>query len=140
MSHLHFLEKLYKSAPINQKFFEASELKVSEKQANITLPISEDMFHAGKSLHGAVYFKLLDDAAYFAAASIEKEYFLLTKDYQIEFKRPVFGGKLFAEGTLGEVIENGYIASSVIKNEEGKIVAQGRGEFAKSRTKIGELN
>jgi len=92
-----------------------------------------EFYHAAMSLHGAIYFKLLDDAAYFAAASREEEFFLLTKSYQIQFKRPVTGGELRARGELVSSEGTEWIAKSELINEHGKQVAAGEGVFVKSR-------
>ena len=36
------------------------------------MPIKKDYFHALEAIHGSVYFKILDDAAFFAAQSVVK--------------------------------------------------------------------
>ncbi len=67
--HYHRLENLFQSAPLNQGIFAGSVMKVAKGQAEYKLDISEKYFHAAHAMHGAIYFKLLDDAAYNAAAS-----------------------------------------------------------------------
>ncbi|OEK02262.1 hypothetical protein BFP97_12365 [Roseivirga sp. 4D4] len=131
-AHYDSLERMFYAAPI-QDMLSGAAMKVEERKAAYSLSISKDYFHAAKALHGAVYFKLLDDAAYFAAASIEPTYFLLTKTYTIHFKRPVEIDELTA---TGEVISegNGVIVSrSVITNSAGKVVAEGEGQFVRSK-------
>jgi len=123
---------MFHAAPI-QEMLSGATMKVEAKKATYKLSIKKDYFHAAEALHGAIYFKLLDDAAYFAAASQEDTYFLLTRSYSIHFKRPVEIDQLTA---IGEVIseENGVIVSrSLITNSAGKIVAEGKGEFVRSK-------
>lgn len=134
MSKAHYskLERMFHAAPI-QEILSGAEMEVEDRKATYSLSIKEDYFHAAEALHGAVYFKLLDDAAYFAAASLEDTYFLLTKSYTIHFKRPVEVDQLTA---LGEVIseDQGVIVSkSVITNGAGKVVAEGEGQFVRSK-------
>ena len=50
------------------------------------MPIKEDYFHALNAIHGSVYFKMLDDAAFFAAQSVVEDYMLLTANFNISFK------------------------------------------------------
>ncbi|MCE7992203.1 MAG: PaaI family thioesterase [Roseivirga sp.] len=128
--HYQRLEQMFHKAPI-QGMLPGASMKVSEGKAEYSLQIEEDYFHAANAMHGAIYFKLLDDAAYFAAASLETECFILTKSYTIHFRRPVEADSLRA---LGEVVsvENGeFIAKSSIFNSAGKLVAQGEGIFVK---------
>ena len=132
-SHFRRLVHMFDVAPINQHLIKGATLSVSQKRAELHLKMRDEFYHAAMSLHGAIYFKLLDDAAYFAAASAEEEYFLYTKSYQINFKRPVTGGELIAKGELVEIGETEWIAKSEIFNEEHKLVAAGVGVFVKSR-------
>lgn len=138
MSNQHFrsLERMFQSAPINKSLIKGADLKVSDHEAELCLAMREELFHAAGSLHGAIYFKLLDDSAYFAAASAEEQYFLYTKEYQIRFKRPVTGGKLIAKGRLLEKGDHEWTAISEIIDENGKIVASGKGVFVKSNLKL----
>ncbi|MBO6495448.1 MAG: PaaI family thioesterase [Roseivirga sp.] len=137
--HYNFLVKLFHSAPINKTIFAGSDMSLSDGEAKYELTIKEEFFHGGEAMHGAIYFKLLDDAAYFACATEVDDYFLVTKSYQIEFVRPVMGGKLTAKGKLLKADENGFLASSEILNEEGKVVGKGEGIFVKSRKPMPKL-
>ncbi|MBO3698993.1 PaaI family thioesterase [Roseivirga sp. E12] len=134
MSKAHYdrLEQMFHSAPI-QNMLIGAEMSVEERKAIYSLNISKDYFHAAEALHGAIYFKLLDDAAYFAAASIESTYFLLTKSYTIHFKRPVEVDQLTATGEVVSENEKEIVSMSRIVNSAGKIVAEGEGLFVRSR-------
>ena len=132
-AHYRNLERMFAAAPINHELIKGAQLTVGDHQAELTLPINTVFFHAAGSLHGAIYFKLLDDSAYFAAASAEEECFLYTKSYKIHFKRPVSGGVLKAKGQLVEADDHEWIAISEIFNEHEQLVASGQGVFVKSR-------
>ncbi len=88
--HFAALERMYMAGPINRLY--RPEISVSEGGAVVEMDVSEDFFHAGRSLHGSVYFKMLDDAAFFAANSLEREVFVLTASFTTRFRRPVRGG------------------------------------------------
>jgi uncharacterized protein (TIGR00369 family) len=135
-SHYRKLEALFQSAPLNQGIFKGSELEVEFERATLRLTIGNQYFHAADAMHGAIYFKLLDDSAYFAAASIEKTYLLLTKSYTIHFRRPVMEDTLTAIGKVIEVSERGILATSEIYNSAGKLVANGEGVFVRSTKRL----
>ena len=139
MSNRHFegLIRMFHSAPI-QELLEGAVISLEEGKATYQLQIKEEYFHAADALHGAIYFKLLDDSAYFAAATLEQEYFLLMKSYQINFKRPVQEDVLTAKGEVLSVSEKEIISKSTIYNSAGRVVADGQGIFVKSRKLLKE--
>ncbi|MFT7268309.1 MAG: hypothetical protein ACI905_000512 [Roseivirga sp.] len=137
--HFRKLDALFQSAPLNQGIFKGSALEVEFEKATLRLAIGNQYFHAAEAMHGAIYFKLLDDSAYFAAASIEKTYFLLTKSYTVHFRRPVMEDTLTAIGKVIEVNEREIVASSEIFNSAGKLVANGKGVFVKGIKRLDEL-
>lgn len=137
--HYRRLEKMFQAAPLNQGIFAGSILQVEEGRATYELKIDQRYFHAANAMHGAIYFKLLDDAAYFAAASLEVENFMLTKSYEIRFIRPVEEDHLRAEGEILNQNEKEIIAKSVIYNARGKKVGEGEGIFVKGPKKLRDL-
>ena len=137
--HHRRLEKMLQLAPINQNIFEGSKIMVSDGKAVLELDIHEKYFHAADAMHGAVYFKLLDDSAYFAAASMEETYFILTKSYEVKLKRPVQADHLTAEGWVEEMNDQEIIAASRITNRNGKVVAEGRGIFVRGPKRLVDL-
>ena len=140
MENPHFgkLEKMYLRANINEKMFDTTTCKISEGQAEIGLEISEKYFHALGAIHGSVYFKLLDDAAFFAANSIEEDAFLLTTSFNVNLIRPANQGFLKSIGKLKYKSKNLFVAESILYNEQGKEIAFGTGNFAKSKILLTE--
>ena len=67
--HWRALEQLYASAPINRLFTSQLEI-VAEGSARITFDIDQRYFHAAGAAHGTIYFKMLDDAAFYAANTL----------------------------------------------------------------------
>ena len=77
--HYIKLQNMYLTgAHINTALYETINLAVGEERASITLEVSSKYFHAAGAMHGSVYFKLLDDAAFFAAQSLVDDVFILT--------------------------------------------------------------
>jgi len=134
MTQTHFqkLERMYLVANIQKLMFETTTIKISEGESEVGLTVQEKYHHAGAAMHGAVYFKLLDDAAYFAANSVIEDVFLLTSSFNVNLIRPVVSGKIRAIGKLKSQSKNLLIAEATIYNEEGKEVAFGTGTFMKS--------
>ncbi len=133
--HYLFLEELYQKANVNEKIFANSRLSVDHKTSTIEWTVSPDFFHGGDGLHGAFIFKLLDDAAYFSAASVEKEFFLLTSGFHLHFYRPVASGELKVTGTLIQMGKHHYEAKAELRNEKNKLIAEGQGTFLRSQKK-----
>lgn len=132
ITHFRKLENMYNQAPINNIF--KPETKISKGSCIISIHVNPNHFHAAKALHGSVYFKMLDDAAYFACSSLNKDVFLLTKTFHIEFKRPINKGEITATGIVLENHNNErFVAKAELINDEGKIIAFGQGEFVKSK-------
>jgi uncharacterized protein (TIGR00369 family) len=136
MKNQHFinLENMYRNAPTN--LYYAPEIKIGKGFAEVCISIKTDFFHTGGAIHGSVYFKALDDSAYFAANSLETSYMLLTTSYTINFLRPVSSGSIKAIGEVVQVGKTVFFAESTLYNEKGKICAKGSGSFVKSGIKL----
>jgi uncharacterized protein (TIGR00369 family) len=129
--HFRKLERMYVAAPINAYF--EPVLRVFDGVAKITIPVKPEFFHAAGAIHGSVYFKALDDSAFFAANSLVEDVFVLTVSFNVFLTRPVSGGELRAAGTVVQRSRNLILADSVVHDSEGRQVARGSGAFMRSR-------
>ena len=136
--HYRVLEKMYSIAPINQYFQPA--IVVEENTSIVTIEVRPDFFHTGRAMHGCVYFKALDDSAYFAAHSIETEYFIVTTDFRIDFIRPVTSGLITAIGTIVHSGRNDILCESELRNNQGKLIGKGFGRFARSTVLLSSIS
>jgi len=134
--HYRKLERMYLSAPINQ--FYSPSISISKGQAEIKTEVKPDFFHAAGSLHGSVYFKLLDDASFFAVNSLVKDFFVLTVSFNIYLTRPVTKGVLIAQGEVVSRSVNYFVSDSVLTIDD-KEVARGSGSFLRSRVELAEV-
>lgn len=138
-SHFEKLEALFLAAPVNREIFKQGKMEVSHGKSRYLWQVQPAFFHGAEALHGSAYFKLLDDAAYFASASLEETYFLVTKSFEIDFLRPVAEGQLMAEGLVLEQKEHAIYTKAQITDEKGKKVGLGKGVFVRSKKLLQEL-
>ncbi len=129
--HYRALENMYAAAPINQIFQPVME--VSEGRSEIHITVSEKFHHSAGGVHGSVYFKMLDDAAFFAANALEYTYFVLTKKFTTQFTRPIATGTMTAIGEIIEQNEHEFLAESVLYDANGREIGQGDGVFVCGR-------
>ncbi len=138
-AHFRGLEALYAAAPINALF--ASSLTVEgQGRTRIRFDIGPEHFHAAGALHGTVYFKMLDDAAFYAANSMVEDMFVLTTAFNILLTRPVKAGPLTAEGRWVSGQRRVLIAESWLTDAEGEEVGRGTGTFLRSRIALSSLD
>ena len=129
---------MYLQAPLHG-FYDTLAIEIEKGKAIITLECDTKYFHAAGSMHGSVIFKLLDDAAFFAAQSLISDVFVLTYNFNIHFVRPVNSGKLTATGIVKFVSSNAIVAEAHVINETGKEVAFGTGDFMKSKMQLSSI-
>jgi uncharacterized protein (TIGR00369 family) len=136
--HWRALEGLYASAPVNQLF--RSNLSVTgEGQARIAFEVDPTCFHAAGAAHGTIYFKMLDDAAFYAANTLVTDRFLLTTSFNLLLSKPIRGGMIVAEGTWVSGRRRVLVAESRLVDEEGDEVGRGTGTFMRSRIPLSSL-
>lgn len=131
--HYRKLEHMYLAAPINN--FYQPNISITEGQAEIQIEVNPEYFHAAGALHGSIYFKLLDDTAFFAANSLVDDFFLLTVSFNLYLTRPVTEGILAARGRVVSQSTK-YILAESLLTVEGVEVARGSGTFLPSRIKL----
>lgn len=135
--HYRKLERMYKyAAPINS--FYDPEILISKGECVITIEVSDKFFHAARAVHGSVYFKMLDDAAFFAANSLVLDAFVLTSSFHLHLLRPVAGGTIKVLGKVVSASRKSFVAESVLYNNKGKEISRGSGTFVKSNMLLNE--
>src|SRR6478609_6144026 len=123
--HFRKLERMYLSAPVNNLLYNGITITISDQKAELTLRIEKKFFHAANAIHGSVYFKMLDDAAFFAVNSIVKDVFVYTVTFNTQLLRPVSNGIIRSIGELKFKSANLFIADSVLYDENGKLMGKG---------------
>ena len=137
---LHFaaLEALYASAPINALF--PSKLTIiGEGRSRIDFAVDERVHHAAEAAHGTIYFKMLDDAAFYAANSLVTDRFLLTTAFNLLFTKPIRGGPVVAEGRWISGRRRVFVAEARLIDADGDEIGRGTGTFMRSRIALSSL-
>ena len=136
--HWRALEGLYASAPVNALF--DSRLTITgEGRADIRFRIEERHYHAAGAAHGTVYFKMLDDAAFYAANTLVTDRFLLTTSFNLHFTRPIRSGEIVAEGRWISGRRRVLVAEARLVDAEGEEIGRGTGTFMRSRMALSSL-
>ena len=136
--HWRALEGLYASAPVNSLF--SSQLTITgEGTARIAFDVDERCYHAAGAAHGTIYFKMLDDAAFYAANTLVTDKFLLTTSFNLHFSRPVKTGRVIAEGRWISGRRRVLVAEARLVDAEGEEIGRGTGTFQRSRIALSGL-
>ena len=137
-AHFRSLEALYRSAPINRQY--RSHLTITGPgRSEIAFEVDEASFHAANAAHGTIYFKMLDDAAFYAANSLISDRFLLTTAFNLHFTKPMRGGQAKAEGRWISGKRRVLVAESRIVDADGEECARGTGTFLRSHIALSGL-
>jgi uncharacterized protein (TIGR00369 family) len=137
-AHFRALESLYRLAPVNRLFESRMEI-VEPGFARIRFRVEENAFHAAGAAHGTLYFKMLDDAAFYACNSLVTDRFLLTTAFNLLFTRPLRGGEAVAEGRWASGRRRVFVGEARLVDAEGEEAARGTGTFMRSRIPLASL-
>ena len=132
--HYRKLERMYMSVPFNTQHNPV--MRVSEGQAQLTIEATPAHHHAAHAVHGAMYFKMLDDTTFFAANSLVEDVFVLTVSFNLYLTRPISTGLMIATSRAVFQSRRLYIAEGEIVNEVGQQIARGSGTFMPGRTPL----
>jgi len=132
--HYRKLEHMYASAPVNQYY--APTMRVSEGRAEVTIPVRPDFFHAAGAVHGLLYFKALDDAAFFAVNSLLENAFVLTVSFNLYLTRSISEGEMRAIGRVVHRSRRFFIAEAEVVDSDGREIARGSGTFVPSTIQL----
>ena len=128
--HYRKLERMYASAPVNEYY--APKMQVSEGRTELIIPVRPDFFHVAGAVHGSVYFKALDDAAFFAVNSLVDDVFVLTVSFTVYLTRPISEGEMKGTGRVVHRSRRLFVAESELVDSDGREIARGSGIFMRS--------
>ena len=129
-AHHRKLERLYEAAPISKWF--GSTIVIADGESEVRIPVKPEFHHSANAVHGSVYFRALDDAAFFAVNSRVQDVFVLTVSFTIHLTRPVTSGELRAKGRLLHASGRLFVAESTLVDAQGQILGHGSGVFTRS--------
>lgn len=127
--HFRRLERLYEAAPVSR--YNGSRVEIGEGRATVHIPIRPEFHHAAAAVHGSLYFRALDDAAFFAVNSLVDDVLVVTVSFTIYFLRPVSEGELVAEGSIVHPARRLFVAQSELW-AGGRRIGAGSGSFMRT--------
>jgi uncharacterized protein (TIGR00369 family) len=136
--HYRALERLYRAAPVNALFPSRLEI-VDEGRSRLTFTVAPAVYHAAGAAHGTIYFKMLDDAAFYAANTLVTDRFLLTTSFNLHFTKPVRAGDVVAEGRWISGRKRVLVGEARLIDAEGDEIGRGTGTFMRSRIPLSSL-
>jgi len=128
--HHRKLERLYASAPVSQWY--GATIVIGDGESEVRLATRPEFYHAAHAVHGSVYFRALDDAAFFAVNSRVREVLVLTVSFTVHFARPVTGGELRAHGRLLHGSGRLFLAEADLMDDRNQLLGHGSGVFTRS--------
>ena len=109
---------------------------MDEGYAEVVIPVRQDFFHAAGAVHGSVYFKALDDAAFFAVNSLVDDVFVLTVSFNIYLTRPISQGEMKAIGQVIHRSQRLFVAQSSLADSDGREIGLGSGTYMRSAIQL----
>lgn len=137
-AHYRALEALYASAPVNA-LFESRLSIIGEGRSRIEFNVDDRLHHAAGAAHGTIYFKMLDDAAFYAANTLLSDRFLLTTAFNLHFTAPVITGPVIAEGRWVSGRRRVFVAEARLVKADGEEIGRGTGTFMRSHIPLSTL-
>lgn len=137
-AHFRALESLYASAPVNALFRSRLEIP-APGESRIAFEVTPETFHAAGAAHGTLYFKMMDDAAFYACNSLVSDRFLLTTAFNLVFTRPIRAGRIVAEGRWISGKKRVFVGEARLVTEDGEEAGRGTGTFMRSHIPLAGL-
>jgi uncharacterized protein (TIGR00369 family) len=133
--HYRKLERLYDAAPVTRLY--GAAITIGDGRAEVRLEARPEFHHAANAIHGSVYFRALDDAAFFAVNSQVTDVLVLTVSFTVHFARPVVTGQL---RSVGRVLHGGgrlFLAEADLFDDRDQLLGHGSGVFTRSAIRLG---
>ena len=101
-------------------------VRVSEGRATMTMAVGRRFHNPMGTLHGGIITDLADAAMGIATIStLEEGEVFTTLELKMNFLRPVFSGRITAEGTVLHRGKTIALAEALVTDDAGKMVARG---------------
>jgi uncharacterized protein (TIGR00369 family) len=107
---------------------------LKEKSAKITMSVHSSVLNFVGILHGSIYFKLMDDACFFAVIATNQSSFVVTSNMTVNYIKPVSEGMIITHASVITKRGRLYLCESHITNLEGSILAHATGSFIEPKT------
>ncbi|MBZ0216541.1 MAG: PaaI family thioesterase [Fimbriimonadaceae bacterium] len=132
--HFQALEAMMLRTPFVEKFDCA--VCVDEGTAEFSIAITEDLFHGAGGLHGALYFFVMDNAAMLAANSYVIDVCVVTRNFTIQFLKPVSEGRVRATARIIDRRDGHFQVEAILYDSSDREIGRGQGDFVRSRYRL----
>ena len=129
--HFQNIIKGYSKAPINQIF--KPKMNLSLGKCVIEMNVLKKFHHSANSLHGSVYFKMLDDAAWGASNTYVEDVFLFTYNFNVYLTKPVSNGMIKSKAKVVDKKDGKIKAKSILYDSQKNQIGNGSGIFMRSK-------
>jgi acyl-coenzyme A thioesterase PaaI-like protein len=113
---------------------------ISPGVARIGFEVAPASFHAAGAAHGTLYFKMMDDVAFYACNSLVSDRFLLTTAFNLVFTQPLRAGPVVAEGRWISGKRRVFVGEARLLLPDGEEAARGTGTFMRSHIPLSSLD
>jgi acyl-coenzyme A thioesterase PaaI-like protein len=122
---LHVSNEAKNTTTVTNQWSVLERLKLDTSAARTTLR------HCSRRVQGSNYFKMLDDACFFAAQSINSTHFVVTTSFTTYITRPVVPDDvhLVSNGVVTSASKSLILAEAVMCLPDGTEVGRGSGTF-----------
>ena len=124
---------MYRHAPINADERHHSRVQCASGRARVVAPVKAEYCHTAGALHGSSYFKMLDDAAFFAAQTVNADFFVVTTSFTTYITKAIAPSPkvthLVATGRVTSQSKSLILAEAVVTTPDGAEVGRGSGTF-----------
>lgn len=121
------LATLYVNHPMHDHLH--LDLTVKKGESTLAMDVHPSCLNLVGTLHGSLYFKLMDDACFFAALSMNHHAFVATATFTIHYFTPVSSGRLTAKASVVEQMNSKYMCECVIVDQDTTKIGYGSGLF-----------
>jgi acyl-coenzyme A thioesterase PaaI-like protein len=133
-THFARLEHMYLSVPFNDLYDPG--VRVEESEAELVIPIRDELRLPSGDLAESVYMKVMNDAAVLAVNALEEDRLVATLQFAVQLTRHQPSGDLVARGLVVSHSGGQYEAQCVLTDADGMEIGRGEGTFVVSETAL----
>ncbi len=126
--YFQLLKERFHQAPITQHVKQTMTL-IEEGRVQIELHPNSSLHHGGGQVHGGIIGVLLDNAGYFAAATLSGQKWVATAQYNVNLLKPVGLTTLVGTGVVVKAGRN-MIHTEIKAEVAGELVASALATYA----------
>lgn len=113
-------------------FLQIDEVVKKDGAARLVMPFRKELTNPGGFIHGGAISSLVDAAMAVALVSLLGHGKFFTAKIEVKFKSPSSGKTLICDSKIESNRGNFFFGSAVVKEEDGRVVAEAQASFSVS--------